>query len=173
MALVFDTGTCNFKNRNLKHATREQEILCGVGRVGKIKRKVVVFVVYVSPSMKRADVDRLLEVLSLEIGSAKASYGDPIFIVGGDLNHRDLAGALEGPDVFSCVVTTPTRGPSVLDVMFTNIGGQLAEKLVLPPLQAVGGALNDHKCVYAEFRLPDCRSYTWIVDLQEEEDEKS
>ena len=140
--------------------------MCGVGRVGKIKRKVVVFVVYVSPSMKRADVDKLREVLSLEIGAAKASYGDPIFMVGGDLNHRDLAVALEGPDVFERVVTPPTRGASVLDVLYTNIGGQLVEKLVLPPLQANGGALSNHKCVYTEFKLPDCRSYTLVVSYR-------
>ena len=163
VALVFNTASCNFKNRNLKHATREQEILCCVGRVGKIKRKIVVFTVYVSPSMKKAEVDKLREVLSLEICAAKASYGDPIFIVGGDLNHLDLDAALEGPDIFSRIVTTPTRGSSVLDVLFSNIGECLTEKLVLPPLQTDAGAPSDHRCVYAEFKMPDCRPYTWVV----------
>ena len=50
VAIAFNMGTCNFKARALNHATREQELVCAVGKVAKLRRQVVVFVVSVLAS---------------------------------------------------------------------------------------------------------------------------
>lgn len=70
--------------------------MCVVGKVGKVKKKFVVFAVYLPPSLKSQEYDEICEALTLEIAAARVSYGDPVIIVCGDLNHRDLGGALNG-----------------------------------------------------------------------------
>ena len=90
VAIAFNAATCNFKKRNIKHAKKHQEILCCVGKVAKIKRSVVAFIIYVSPGMKNHEFEELKEVLAREITAAKVSYGNPISVVGGDFNHWDI-----------------------------------------------------------------------------------
>ena len=66
-------------------------------------------------------------------------------------------------DSFQCVETGPTRGDHTLDLLFTNVGDKVVEKLVLPPLQTVAGRVSNHRCIYAAFELPNPREYTWVV----------
>ena len=85
VAFAFCTGTCNFKQITLKSAVREQEVMAVVGKVAKLKKKVVVFVVYIPPNTRAAEVEATRNMLVHEIAAARATYGDPVIIVGGDL----------------------------------------------------------------------------------------
>ena len=94
VALAFNSGTCNFRRRDLKLMDLQHEVLCPVGRVAKIPRKVVVFVVYVPPSVRVAEFTRLSETLMQEIAAIKSTLRDPVIYVTGDFNKKNM-----GPDL--------------------------------------------------------------------------
>lgn len=64
VALAFDMGSCNFRIRHLKQMRKDFEVLCAMGRVAKIDRVVVVFVVYIPPSTGSAELETLKEQLA-------------------------------------------------------------------------------------------------------------
>ena len=94
VAIAFNSALCNFKQRQLKLVEKGHEVICAVGKVGKIDRKVVVFVVYVPPGMRAPQLQKLREGLAAEVSAAKATYKNPVFAIGGDFNHRDVAGEI-------------------------------------------------------------------------------
>lgn len=54
VAFAFNMSTCNFKARHLANGNKDQEIICAVGRITKIKRQVVVFIFYIPPLWPRS-----------------------------------------------------------------------------------------------------------------------
>ena len=149
---------------------RQFEVICAVGRVSKIGRPVAIFVAYVPPSMKTAELGTPQEQLAVEIGTIKASYKNPAIYVTSDFNHRDISAALSDVDDFEQLVTTPTRGNSTIDVILSNVAPLHSETLVLPPLQAATGAVSDHRCVYTEVAFPKHRGYVWHVKMRRTRD---
>ena len=166
VAIAFDTSTYNFKRRQLKHIPKELEIICAIGRVGKISRRITVFVVYVPPAIRASQFRELGEALSAEIAAVKGTYRDPGIIVMGDFNHRDVLPFLEEVEPMTTVGTGPTRGASTLDIVHTNMCGDIVESLVLPPLDAMHGIPSDHRCVFVATKIPDRPRYTWEVKLK-------
>ena len=73
---------------------KEHEVICAVGKIGKIDRKVVIFLVYVPPNTRAADAELLREALTAEVAAVKIAYKNPILFVAGDFNHRDVSGAV-------------------------------------------------------------------------------
>ena len=163
VAVAFNTSTCNLKRRSLKSARKDQEVLCMAGRVGKIKRKVVIFVIYVPPASTVAQHEALCVMLDQEISAATVDYGDPVIFVGGDFNHRDVMSHIDCSDDFNVIPTGPTRGPNILDRFYSNVGELVKEAKTLPPLQAGNGNESDHKCVFAAVEFPDEKGYKWEV----------
>ena len=163
VALAFNMGNCNFKNRHLKHVDKQFEVMCATGSVGKIPRRVVVFVIYVPPSTRVAEVAKLKEAIGAEITSVRRAFKNPIIIVNGDLNHRDFADCLDEVGEFSVLPTGPTRGQNTIDVIHSNIQDCISESWTVPPLQAANGALSDHRCVVAVAKFPKERGYEWKI----------
>ena len=96
VAFAFDTAACNFKERKVV-SKEKHEILCVTGTVGKIKRKVVVFVIYVPPNTTAGRLSDLNDVLGEAIAAVKISHVDPILFVTGDLNGRDIQPDVRAP----------------------------------------------------------------------------
>ena len=161
VAFAFNTATCNFKRRQLKQVPNRSEEICAVGRVGKIGRKLAVFVVYVPPSMRAAEFKELGEALAAEIAAIKISHKAPGVIVAGDFNHRDVLPFLNETEVMHTINTGPTRGNNTLDLLHTNINEYIVEGSVLPPLSTAGGLMSDHRCVFAVAKVPERRNFTW------------
>ena len=138
------------------------EILCVSGTIGAIKRKVVVFVLYIPPSMLTAKVSELSELLASEIASARVAFGDPIFFICGDINGKGIGDAFDIDDSLSLIWTDPTRGDAVLDMVYSNVGEFVGEVEVLPPLETEGGIPSDHGCVKIGVEIPQIRNFTWI-----------
>ena len=67
------------------------EIIAATGRVPNIPRKVVVFGIYIPPKNTAKQSKEALELLSDGILKAKSEYEDPIIIIGGDFNRRELS----------------------------------------------------------------------------------
>ena len=113
--------------------SREQEVLGVVGRVAKVKKKIVVFTVYVPPSTRVAELESICSALTREIAAARAAHGDPIIYVGGDFNRRDVGPALLRAADLRPISTEPTRGASTLDVVYSTVNDRLTEVRTLPP----------------------------------------
>lgn len=170
VAIAFAMGTCNFKVRTLKHVAKDAEVLCVVGVIGKIARKIVTFVVYVPPPTTAPVWDATKEAVVVEVGAVLKAYKNPIVMVTGDFHHRDLCGALNEVSCFAALPTGPTRGANTIDIIYSNKPEAHTEAHVLPPLQADGGALSDHQCVYTEAEFLPERGYTWTVTMRRTRD---
>ena len=101
VALAFNTGSCNFKRRQLTHIGKEFEVLCAVGKVGKVERNIVIFVVYIPPTMRTPELERMKELLAVELIAVKRAYNNPVIAVNGDMNHRDLGGLFRKWKIYS------------------------------------------------------------------------
>ena len=168
VAIAFNTSTCNFKQRTLRITDKGHEIVCVTGRVAKIERKFAIFTVYIPPQSRVGVMDDLVDSLLNEIAHIKTSSADPIIVVAGDFNRRDISGPLRDAAGLHEVATAPTRGTNKLDVVFSNLGADVNDTSVLPPLQAVSGAESDHKCVYIQAQLPAVKNFKWEVKLRRE-----
>ena len=163
VALAFDSNSCNFKRRNIAKQGNGLEVLCAVGNIKKITRKVAVFVVYIPPSSKSSDLTQMCELLTSEIASLKVSVRDPIIVISGDFNRRDVIEGINDAETFSQVETGPTRGTGVLDIIYTNAGKNVEGAMVLPPLETETGIRSDHRCVCASLRFPPQMQFQWVV----------
>ena len=166
VAFAFDTSTCNFKRRQLKNVPKGLELICAVGRVEKISKRIAVFVAYVPPSMRAGQFKEFGEALAAEVAAVKTTYKSPGIIVMGDFNHRDVLPFLEEVEHMTTIGTGPTRGNNVLDIVYTNMGENTVKSRVLPPLDDKQGIPSDHNCVFVATRIPDRPSYTWEVKLK-------
>ena len=166
VAFAFNKSTCNFKARSLGPACKDKEMICAVGKVGKLQRLVVVFVVYIPPSYNAAGVVALKEALGTEIASVRTALKNPIMFVCGDFNRRDISRELATVGDLAPLVTSPTRGGAALDLIFTNEGNAVLDQRVLPPLQSAQGANSDHKCVYAEIGYKRERNFKWVAKMR-------
>ena len=160
VALAFRTASATFKERKFKNPSG-LEILCAAGNVGTIRRKVVVFVVYVPPDSKAATVDAVRDLLGLELAAAKVAFGDPILVVCGDMNGRRIEGAFDIDDQFTLVETGNTRGDKALDLVFTNAAQHVVLAGTRPPLETESGISSDHRFVEVALSLPKTKSLTY------------
>ena len=172
VAIAFNTANCNFKQRNLTHMKKEHEVICAVGKIGKIDRKVVIFLVYVPPNTRAAETEALKEALTAEVAAVKVAYKNPILFVAGDFDHRDVAGAVSLAEQVGQVQTGPTRGNSTIDVVYSNVQDSIIESLTLPPLQDISGRDRDHRCVYVTAAFKATHNFTWEVKKRRLRDQR-
>ena len=166
VAIAFDPVKCNLKTRNLRSATRDQEIICAVGRAADVPRPIAVFALYVPPGTKASSFSELCDTLTTEIAAVKTACPGAAIFVGGDMNHRDITAALSAVDDFRVVRTGATRGANALDQLFTNIADAVVENIVLPPLENEAGVRSDHKCVFVSAAIKKPKDYRWIVRMR-------
>ena len=99
----------------------------------------MVFVTYLPPNMKAGRVVQFNELLGSEIAAAKVAFKGPIIVVCGDMNGRCLSDAMAVDEELAVVVTGPTRGDSILDLVITNVNDKIVDNEVLPPLETETG----------------------------------
>ena len=157
VSIVFRKSSCSFKERRI--AGHNFELLAAIGKVGRVQRQVAIFCVYIEPKMKAAELRRLHELLSEQILQLKANNKDPLILVGGDLNRRDISPAFESYIDITRKNHDPTRGNACLDVLYSNIS--LDETSVFPPLQTREGVKSDHSCVIFNASEKRERNFVW------------
>ena len=166
VAVAFRTKDCNLKWREMKSRKEGQEIMCVVGKVARVPRKVAIIVVYIQPDMKAAKFTELCDTLASEIAAIKISLGNPVIYVAGDFNHRDVGPTLSLAGDLKLVKSGPTRGSNTLDRIYSNVTDRTVEKSVLPPLDAEHGGVSDHSCVFVKDRFPKARDFTWVAKVR-------
>ena len=165
VAIAFNSGTCNLKQRHLKGFLKNQEVVCALGKIAGMRRMLAIFTVYVPPKTSAGDRAKIGEGLAAEIAEICTKFARPVVIIGGDFNHADVGAALNEVGNFSEVATGPTRGNNKLDIIYTNSAEDIVEALTLPPLQATSGAVSDHRCVYAACNLGQNKDYEWVARM--------
>ena len=171
VAIAFDTATCNLKQRHLKHMRKDSEVMCAVGRIGKVGRPIAIFAIYLPPSMRAPELAILREQLAVEVASLRSTYKNPAIFIGGDTNHRDIGDAVGEVGDFTVLDTGPTRGSSTIDVAITNVPSLHSETLTLPPLMSETGRPSDHMCIYTEAVFPKHRGYEWAIRMRRTRDQ--
>ena len=139
--------------------SKDFELMCATGTVGKLNRHVAVFVVYLPPSMPVPQAEKFVEGLANEIAAVKIALRDPVVIVCGDMNGKKIEEAFVIDDSIHQVITGPTRGASTLDLIFTNINDSINATGVMPPLETEDGQVSDHGCVLVEAKVPNTRDF--------------
>ena len=128
------------------------------------------FTIYIPPHKKAPELAELKEALSTEIGAAKCSLGDPVIVVMGDFNHRDVTSALDKDDM-QWVPTGPTRDPNTINRVYMNALEHVQDTRVLPPIQLSSGVSSDHRCVFVDATFPPLKKYKWVVQFRRTRDE--
>ena len=152
VAVIYDQRKAKLKRYQIPGA--KHEIVCSVGKFNSSNRKVAIICVYLPPKQTKKTTDEIAGVLSNGILKLKADLDDPIILVGGDLNNKDLSAAYEDYDDIHEIPAVPTRGTRALDLAFTNMATEDATVTSLPPLSSDNGPRSDHNVVIVEARLP-------------------
>ena len=165
VAIAFNAGTCNFKERKLKNVSASQEIVCVHGRIAGSRRPVVVFAIYVPPRTNAKGRKLIAEALAAEVAAMSSVLNNPAIFIGGDFNHACVADALGNVGAFNDKATGPTRGMNRLDIIYTNVGEAVKDARTLPPLQSNSGTVSDHRCVYVECDLGQDKDFEWVIKM--------
>ena len=97
--IAYNRAKITFKERKIRKSM--SEVICAVGRLDGVRRKIIAITVYLPPKINAAKLSDALACISEAIGQAKEDFEDPIFIVGGDFNKFNLSPAFEDyPDIF-------------------------------------------------------------------------
>ena len=75
------------------------------------------------------------------------------------MNRREIRRAISGQSDLKPVLTDPTRGRHVLDIVVTSFNEYLEIAGVTDPIANDAGTETDHKTVYATFKMPRVPKY--------------
>ena len=105
VAIISNRARCSLKE--FKITRGKTEIVCAVGRIVRLPRKLVVIAIYISPRCKAPQVKDALEKVADAIRKIKETFPDPYIIVGGDFNRVKIDDTIgEFPDLHICLLYT-------------------------------------------------------------------
>ena len=96
------------------------EFVAVVGKLEKIKKKILVMSFYIPPDQKVAQTEEMLEIIADCIVKVKCEY-DVIVVIAGDANILQIKSATEDFINIAALKFGATGGSSSLDVCSTNI----------------------------------------------------
>ena len=153
MAICYNPTKIRFTNLPV-NTSKKTEVVCAVGSTCLSKRKIIAMSVYLPPNLTTNELDMAVNSMVECLNKAVTKYSDPILIVGGDFNKKDITGLL---CAFSCLrpsLAGPTRRGEALDEIYTNIDRKIASKQIQCPLSRPNGIDSDHAVIAVNFKLP-------------------
>lgn len=146
VALAFDTVSADFKV--VKLAENKYEILCCVGSIDGVGKKVAVLVVYIPPQTNAATVEKINEFIGDSVETIIEKYDDPHIVITGDFNKKNVTECLGDFPEIQLIQTPATRGEACLDKCYSNLTPFIKNSRVLPPLESNDGTTeSDHKII--------------------------
>ena len=149
VAIAYRKNGVTFKKIALKR--NNFEVVAGIASISKTPRKLIVFSVYLPPSMPAVKVRECFNMLQDNILEMTQKHENPVIVIGGDFNRSDptaLAEPLPGIEVLQ---TGPTRGVATLDHVYTN--GLIETACTRPPLQSISGTYSDHLSIQLSVKI--------------------
>ena len=110
--------------------------------------------------MNKKQVNECLDAVNEAVDRLKTKYIDPIIMIGGDYNRKDLSTLTRASPELSPVAAGATRNGYALDEVYTNVGRSIVQKEILQPLCKEDGTKSDHLIVAASVSLPRNRRNT-------------
>lgn len=161
-------GVCiAFDKRKMKIArfplpTSPFEVVCGVGSLSRLSRKIAIIVVYIPPKYTNEEVRKLNDYVSLAIEKLKNTYNNPLICVGGDINKKDFAPAIADFNDIAMLPGIPSRRGNALDLCFSNFGQDIFQISSHPPLNGPS-AESDHLILNYNYRAKKKHDFTTVV----------
>ena len=151
VAIVYDSNRIQLDEKKIRKGS--SEIVCAVGRVNSMSRKIVIFVVYIPPRMRAAGLKEFTVILRDRIKKAKDDHNDPAIIVGGDVNNFDITKGLEDYQDICFVNDLCTRDGVSLDKVVSNLNDQITTAVTRDPLVTEDGRASDHRIILIRMSL--------------------
>ena len=150
VAIVWNDAKIKLKHHSM--FTGEFEIIVASAGLMSAKTKMYIFGVYYPPSISVENVSKMNGLILEEIEKIKTRECNPIVIIAGDTNLKDLSQLTDNfPDIVRLNVP-PTRLDNCLDVCFANVNEKSIN--ILPPLASKDGIESDHKTVEIMIEFP-------------------
>ena len=136
------------------------------GRINGMSRNIVVLSDYIAPRTRAKQTEEALACMNGLIAKVKEDFVDPISVIGGDFNGRDLDPAIDDFPDLKCIHTGPTRGDRTLDLVFTNLEGnnpsdtELISSVEKPLETDDGSKKSDHSVIYVRCLLSHVDRFT-------------
>ena len=157
VAIIYNKNTASLKEQKING--NKFEMVCARGKIGNVDRSIVVLGIYLEPKVNAASLAEIREKINDIILIEKAATKDPIFLIGGDLNKKDISPAMEDYVDMYELQHGPTRLAEKLDITYTNVAD--TKTSVHLPLQTESGINSDHNCVFSVLSLPKKKRFTW------------
>ena len=137
------------------------ELLCTVGKVPGLARKIAIIAVYIPPQTRTPKCDEIMQHIANEICKLKQDYEDSYIMIAGDFNKKNTKKAFENYLDINELEAGPTQKNEALDLVFSNFKEHVVQKKVVAPLETEQGLKSDHNTIYAEAALPASDSFSW------------
>ena len=111
---------------------------------------VIIVCCFYSPPRSRKNTV-MIDHLTVTLQSLLKTYPDAGVIISGDRNSMEISSLLSIDPTLRQIVTQPTRGRNILDVIITNLARYYQEPAIVPPLapdKPGHGVPSDHSGVY-------------------------
>ena len=159
VAIVFHKHRMNLREQKIP--ANKYEMVCGSGTVAGNKRRVFLIAVYVPPKTKSSTFSELCECIINFINKMKSENSDPLFMIGGDFNKRDLAPVTDCFPDLNTHDTPPSRGDNFLDLVVSNMVLRSVITSAHPPLETPDGIKSDHTSILTEYMLSKRIKVKW------------
>ena len=143
----------------------EFELTAAIGRRTGQRRKILALCLYIPPWYDADLNNRCLDHVNQVIRSLRNKYQEPYLVLAGDMNRREIRRAISGQTDLKPVLTDPTRGRHVLDIVVTSFNEYLEIAGVTDPIANDAGTETDHKTVYATFKMPRVPKYLSLIHI--------
>ena len=160
VAIAFDKSLSNFTR--VKIPKSQHEVVCAVGSVRGISKRVVVVSVYIPPRTTADGLSDLCVYISNVIESVMQKYNDPYICLGGDFNNKDFSPAVEDFPTIQQLSSVPSRNAAALDLCFANLYSECYKVYSSCPLESETSA-SDHNVVVYEFFLKKKHAFNKIT----------
>ena len=145
-----------------KNTTCQKQTASVQTRSASCHRKKIAFVVTYIPPWYNAQQNRSMYsyINDVVILTLKTKYENPMILIGGDFNRREIKEATRDYPEIGPIRTGPTRGDAALDIFASNFNNLLIDQGTLDPLETDHGVESDHRAVFCRFRMPRVPTYT-------------
>ena len=119
VAIIYNRDRIHMKPYKLKKTNHE--IVAALGKIKNVKRRLLVFSIYLTPNARKQSAASFFRYLSDSIHTAKLHLKDPYILIGGDFNRHSVNDFLVQFQDIEEVYSDWTRYGVALDRCFTNL----------------------------------------------------
>ena len=133
---------------------KQYEIVSAAGKIIGLNRSIVIYCIYLPPSLTNTQAEEACRLVSDDISKLKVKLGDPYVVIGGDINQFGMIKCIDEHPEFTIITPLPTRNGACLDQIATNMTDHIVENALVSPLTS-STCRSDHSGVFNKYMLPN------------------